>query len=121
MTFSGWPAEALEFFDGLEENNSKSYWQEHKTQYEALVRAPMESLVEELSPELGEGKIFRPYRDVRFSNDKSPYKTNIAAVIGSCYVQLSSSGLAAGSGMWEMSSDQLEKYRDAVVKDASGK
>ena len=120
MTFRGWKAEALEFFDGLEADNSKAYWQAHKTEYETLVRAPMEALLIELEPEWGEGRIFRPYRDVRFSKDKSPYKTSIAAELGGAYIQLTASGLAAGAGMWEMAPDQLERYREAVDDDRTG-
>ena len=119
MVFRGWPVEALEFYEGLEADNSKPYWQQHKETYETVVRAPMEELLAELAPEWGEGRVFRPYRDVRFSADKSPYKTNIAATIGSRYVQLTADGLAAGAGMWEMTSDQLERYREAV-DDRSG-
>jgi uncharacterized protein (TIGR02453 family) len=122
MTFRGWPAEALEFFEGLEAENSKAYWQRNKDTYDNLVRAPMEALLAELEPTWGEGRIFRPYRDVRFSKDKSPYKTNIAAVVGgSGYIHLDARGLAAGSGMWEMAPDQLERYRAAVDEDRSGK
>ncbi|MGH2628977.1 MAG: DUF2461 domain-containing protein [Actinomycetota bacterium] len=118
--FRGGRAEALEFFDGLEAANSKAYWQRNKGVYEELVRAPMEALLAELEPEWGEGRIFRPYRDVRFSRDKSPYKTHIGAVIGEGYVQLSAEGLGAGCGMWEMAPDQLERYRAAVADDRSG-
>lgn len=121
MAFKGWPAEALEFFDGLEDENTKAYWQRHKQHYETLVRAPMEALLADLEPTWGEGRIFRPYRDVRFSKDKTPYKTHIGAMVGDGYVQLSSRGLAAGSGMWEMAPDQLERYRSAVSEDATGK
>lgn len=120
MAFRGWPAEALEFFEGLAADNSKTYWQAHKQDYETLVRAPMEALLEELAPEWGDGRIFRPYRDVRFSKDKSPYKTTIAAMVGEGYVQLGADGLAAGCGMWEMAADQLERYREAVSEDPSG-
>jgi uncharacterized protein (TIGR02453 family) len=120
MAFGGWPAEALEFFEGLEADNSKVYWQQNRGDYERIVRAPMEELLEELAPEWGEGKIFRPYRDVRFSSDKSPYKTNIAATVGDGYVQLTTHGLGAGCGMWEMARDQLERYRQAVDDDGSG-
>jgi uncharacterized protein (TIGR02453 family) len=120
MTFRGWPAEALEFYDGLEADNSKGYWQEHKVTYETLVRAPMEELLAELEPDWGDGRIFRPYRDVRFSRDKAPYKTHIGALIGDGYVQLNAQGLAAGAGMWEMTPDQLERYRRAVDDDRSG-
>jgi uncharacterized protein (TIGR02453 family) len=81
----------------------------------------MEELLAELAPRWGEGRIFRPYRDVRFSRDKSPYKTNIGARVGdSGYVQLDKDGLAAGSGMWEMAPDQLERYREAVADDMTG-
>jgi uncharacterized protein (TIGR02453 family) len=79
----------------------------------------MEELLEELR-EFGQGRIFRPYRDIRFSSDKSPYKTNIGAMIGDGYVQLTADGLGVGSGMWEMAPDQLERYREAVSRARSG-
>jgi uncharacterized protein (TIGR02453 family) len=120
MTFRGWPAEALEFFERLEAENTKSNWQQNRDIYDRHVRAPMEELLEELAPEWGEGRIFRPYRDIRFSADKSPYKTNIAATVGDGYIQLTADGLGAGCGMYEMASDQLERYRNAVVNDRSG-
>ncbi len=121
MAFQGWRAEALEFFEGLEADNSKAYWQQNKSVYEELVRAPMEELLAELEPDWGEGRIFRPYRDIRFSRDKSPYKTHIGAVVGEGYVQLSAEGLGVGCGMWEMAPDQLERYRSAVADDRSGR
>jgi uncharacterized protein (TIGR02453 family) len=114
MAFRGWRAEALEFFEGLEADNSKTYWQQNKGVYEQLVRAPMEELLAELAPEWGEGRIFRPYRDIRFSADKTPYKTHIGAMVGDGYVQLSAKGLAAGAGMWEMAPDQLERQRRPI-------
>jgi uncharacterized protein (TIGR02453 family) len=120
MAFRGWPVEALEFFEGLEADNSKSYWQQNRHVYDGMVRAPMEELLDELAPEWGEGRIFRPYRDIRFSADKSLYKTNIAAVVGDGYVQLTADGLGAGCGMYEMARDQLDRYREAVAEDRSG-
>jgi uncharacterized protein (TIGR02453 family) len=120
MAFKGWPVEALEFFEELEEDNSKSHWQRNKNVYDTIVRAPMEELLAELGSEWGETRIFRPYRDVRFTKDKSPYKTAIGAMLGDGYVQLSANGLAAGSGMWEMAPDQLERYREAVADERSG-
>ena len=120
MAFRGWKVEALEFFEGLEAENSKAYWQRNKAVYEQEVRAPMEALLAELAPEWGEGRIFRPYRDVRFSPDKSPYKTHMGALVGEGYVQLSAAGLSAGCGMWEMAPDQLERYRAAVADDRAG-
>ena len=99
MAFQGWPVEALEFYEGLEVDNTKAYWTDHKAVYEDKVRAPMEALLADLAAEFGEGNIFRPYRDVRFSADKSQYKTAMGARLGGGgYVQLSSEGLAAGLG-----------------------
>jgi uncharacterized protein (TIGR02453 family) len=120
MTFNGWPEEALDFYEGLEADNSKTYWLAHKEIYTDCVLRPMTELLDELGPEHGEGKIFRPYRDLRFSKDKSPYKTAIGAVVGDGYIQLSARGLAVGSGMWEMRSDQLDRYRQAVAGHHTG-
>jgi uncharacterized protein (TIGR02453 family) len=120
MSFQGWPEEALDFYEGLEADNSKTYWTAHKAVYEEKVRGPMTELLDELGPDFGETKIFRPYRDVRFSKDKSPYQTHIAAIVGDGYIQLSANGLAAGSGMHGMAPDQVDRYRSAVADDKSG-
>ena len=121
MTFDGWPAEALEFYEGLEADNSKSYWTANKAVYEEKILRPMADLTEELATEFGEPKIFRPYRDIRFSKDKTPYKTHIGVVVGETgYVQLSAEGLGAGAGMWEMNPGQLARYREAVAGDRPG-
>ena len=97
-----------------------SYWTAHKHVYEAAVLGPMTELVEELAPEFGEAKIFRPYRDIRFSKDKTPYKTHIGALVGRGYVQFSAQGLAVGNGMYGMAPDQLARYRQAVGGDRTG-
>ena len=110
--FAGFGEAVVDFYDGLEVDNSKAYWQANKSVYETEVRAPMEELLAELAPKYGEGRVFRPYRDVRFSADKSPYKTNLAAMLGGGgYVSLSADGLGAGYGMYMMASDQLERFR----------
>jgi uncharacterized protein (TIGR02453 family) len=122
MTFRGWPEDAIEFYEGLEADNSKAYWQDHKSVYEESVRRPMEELLTELEPAFGEGKIFRPYRDVRFSPDKSPYKTWIGATLEKGgYIQLSRTGLGSGTGMYMMAADQLERYRAAVDDATTGR
>jgi len=122
VTFTGWPSEAIDFYDGLEEDNSRDYWLAHKAVYDDAVKAPMEQLLAALADEFGEGKIFRPNRDVRFSNDKSPYKTAIGATLGGGgYVQLSGAGLGVGTGMYHMASDQLERFRQAIDADQTGR
>ena len=121
MAFNGWPEQALDFYDGLAADNSKAYWTEHKAVYEETILRPMTELTEELAEEFGEPKIFRPYRDVRFSRDKSPYKTHIGAVIGGTgYIQLSAEGLGAGAGFWQLAPGDLARYREAVASDGPG-
>jgi uncharacterized protein (TIGR02453 family) len=121
MAFSGWPEEALDFYDGLAADNTRTYWTEHKAVYDEKILHPMTELAEELAEEFGEPKLFRPYRDVRFSRDKTPYKTHIGAVVGGTgYIQLSAEGLAAGAGMWQLSPEQLARYRTAVAHDITG-
>lgn len=120
MAFKGWPDAALAFYEGLEADNSKTYWLDHKEVYEHEVKAPMEALLTELTDEFGQAKLFRPYRDTRFSRDKSPYKTAIAATIGAGYVQFSAEGLFAGGGMYHMMPDQLARFRRAIDSDKAG-
>ncbi|MFJ1704078.1 DUF2461 domain-containing protein [Kitasatospora sp. NPDC088346] len=121
MTFDGWQDEALEFYERLEADNSKAFWTEHREVYERAVREPMAELLERLEPEFGPGKIFRPNRDVRFSADKAPYKTHIGGYLAAGgYIQLSADGLACGNGMYQLASDQLERYRAAVAEDVTG-
>ena len=121
VAFSGWSAEAVEFFRGLEADNTKAYWTAHKTFYEASVREPMAELLGELSAEFGPARIARPYRDVRFRADKSPYKTEIYATFDrGGYVRFSGDGLTAATGYFMMTPGQLQRYRDAVVRDGDG-
>lgn len=120
MAFRGWPIEAVEFYEGLEADNSKVYWQEHKAVYEQQVKAPMEELLAELADEFGEGKLFRPYRDVRFSADKTPYKTTCAATLGKGYVAFSADGLSVGSGLYMPEPAALARFRAAVDPDDTG-
>jgi uncharacterized protein (TIGR02453 family) len=121
MGFSGLSAEAVEFFRGLEADNTKAYWTTHKACYETSVREPMTELLSELSAEFGPARIARPYRDVRFRADKSPYKTEIYASFDhGGYVRFSGDGLTAASGYFMMTPDQLQRYRDAVDREADG-
>ncbi len=125
MTFTGWPDAALEFFVGLEADNSKAYWQAHRATYDECVKAPFLELSAAVAREFGPLHVFRPNRDTRFSKDKTPYKTAAAAVTeseggASYYVQVSAVGLYVGSGYYHLQSDQLQRFRDAVADSRRG-
>jgi uncharacterized protein (TIGR02453 family) len=124
-TFTGWPPEAFEFYEGLEADNSKAYWTAHREVFEGAVKAPMLALAGAVEAEFGPLHIFRPYRDVRFSKDRSPYKTQLGAVTEGedgeiYYVHVSAGGLVAGSGAYHMANDQLQRHRAALDDDKSG-
>lgn len=123
-TFRGWPEDCQRFFIGLELDNSKKYFEANRRVYDDAVKAPMVALMASLEDEYGPGKVFRPNRDVRFSNDKSPYKTNIAAHTGmggmGGYLSLDARGLTVASGRYELTPEQLTKYRKKVASDATG-
>ncbi|HKA51706.1 MAG TPA: DUF2461 domain-containing protein [Candidatus Dormibacteraeota bacterium] len=115
MSFEGWRGDFVGFFRGLELDNSKRYFEAHRKQYESEVRGPMEALAAELSPLLGPFKIFRINRDVRFSADKSPYKTNVAAVIGPLYVHLDARQFFVATGAHMPGNAWLARFREAVA------
>jgi uncharacterized protein (TIGR02453 family) len=125
--FGGFPPQAIVFYEGLEADNSRPYWVAHRDTYEECVRDPMEELLLELNEEFGAGKVFRPYRDVRFSKDKSPYKTRCAALLkpdGSelmgYYVDLGANGVHVGAGVYHLEPSALTRVRRAIDADASG-
>ena len=121
MAFSGWPAEAVEFFRGLAMDNSKKYWTANRRVFDKSVHAPLAELLGELEDEFGPSRIARPYRDVRFRKDKSVYKTAIYATLeAGGYVKFSAEGLTAALGYYMMDADQLARYRCAVAEDAQG-
>ncbi len=127
-SFAGFPAEAFSWFAGLEADNSKPYFTAQRAVYERSVRAPLDALLEQLAGELGgQPRLFRQQRDIRFSADKSPYKTRTYGVIGErpdhhppLYAELSSGGLFAGAGYHALAADQLARFRDAVADDVAG-
>lgn len=121
VTFSGIPFAALDFYEGLEADNSKTYWNQHKDIYEASVKGPVTALAESLAPEFGAVYLFRPYRDLRFSPDKRPYKEHQGATVGVHYFHVDAAGLFAATGYYQMSSGQVARYRAAVDDEAPGK
>jgi uncharacterized protein (TIGR02453 family) len=128
MRFEGFGPGVRRWFSGLEADNSKAYFTAHRDVFDEAVRGQMDALLTELAGEFGgEVRMFRQNRDIRFSRDKSPYKTNTYGVIygselaaAGLYASISAAGLVAGSGYHVMARDQLERYREAVDDEATG-
>ncbi|MGI9197675.1 MAG: DUF2461 domain-containing protein [Candidatus Nanopelagicales bacterium] len=119
MSFAGFPADAFAFYDQLATHNSRAWWEKHRTTYDDSVKAPMVALLEALEPEFGAWKIYRPYRDTRFSKDKTPLKDHQGAVVMiedavGFYVQLSASGVLVGGGLYAPAPAQLARVRAAI-------
>ena len=117
--FKGIPADAFDFFEELAANNNKAWWTENKERYDANVKGPVEALLAEVESEFGPAKVFRPYRDVRFSKDKTPYKTNLGATTRAkdgtiYYLALQPDGMYVGGGYYRMAKDQIARFRAAV-------
>lgn len=124
MAFRGIPSDALAFYAELEADNSKSFWEENKARYKAVVREPVTELTEALA-DYGDFHLFRPHNDMRFAKNKPPYKTHQGAYTEGeggtgYYFQLSTEGLMAGTGYYSMAKDQLERFRLAVDDDTTG-
>jgi uncharacterized protein (TIGR02453 family) len=123
--FRGFPVAALDFYDDLEVDNTKSYWEKHKATYAECVKAPMTAMCEALGPEFGDAKVFRPYRDVRFAKDKTPYKTHQGAFVAAgpatgWYVEISARGVRTGAGFYDASTERLASIRSAIDDDRRG-
>jgi uncharacterized protein (TIGR02453 family) len=123
MGFTGFGEAVVDFYEGLEADNTKAYWADHRAVYDEQIRPPMLALLADLEPEFGGSgtpKVFRPHRDVRFSADKTPYKTHQGAIAGAHYVQVSADGLMAAAGYYRMAPAQVARYRTAVDDDRRG-
>jgi uncharacterized protein (TIGR02453 family) len=125
LAFTGFTEAALDFYDDLELDNTKSFWEAHKDVYLAAVKAPMTALVTALEPEFGTAKVFRPYRDVRFAKDKTPYKTNQGAFVGAgpaCgwYVEIAARGVRTGAGFYDASTSDLSRIRRSIANELTG-
>jgi uncharacterized protein (TIGR02453 family) len=126
--FEGFGTEVCEWFHGLETDNSKEYFAGRREFFEDAIRGEMQALLTELAERFGgEVKMFRQNRDIRFSADKSPYKTSTYGVLRGAgvaaqglYASISARGLVAGSGYHVMARDQLDRYREAVADDRHG-
>jgi uncharacterized protein (TIGR02453 family) len=125
MEFTGFPADAFTFYEQLQADNSKAFWTAHKGDYEQHVLMPLVALGEELEEEFGTASVFRPYRDIRFSPDKSPYKTYQGMFVERTpglgfYAGISADGVLVSGGFHSHAPDQVERYRQAVDSKSSG-
>jgi uncharacterized protein (TIGR02453 family) len=126
--FDGFGPDVFAWFAGLERDNTKAYFTATRERYELEVRGPLEALLDELSGVFGgEARVFRQQRDLRFTPDKSPYKTRTYGVLAGApgggaglYAELSARGLYAGTGYHQLARDQLERFRAAVADDHFG-
>lgn len=119
MAFTGFPAEAFAFYEQLAAHNTKAWWEKNRSTYDGCVKAPMTALLDALEPEFGEAKVYRPYRDTRFSKDKAPLKDHQGAVVmiedaAGYYVQVSASGVLVGGGLYAPAPVQLARVRAAI-------
>lgn len=125
MSFTGFPVAAFDFYDDLEMDNTKSFWEAHKATYAEAVRGPMTELMAALADEFGTPKVFRPYRDVRFAKDKTPYKTHQGAFVAagpSCgwYAQIGAPGFRVGGGFYDAAGPALARFRSAIDDERQG-
>ena len=122
--FVGFPKEGLKFLKELEKNNTREWFTANKARYEEHVLSHLRAVVEEGERSYGSGKNFRIHRDVRFSNDKTPYKTHASAVFERKgivhYLHIEKDHMFAASGCYHMAKDQLARFYEAIDDDKSG-
>ena len=146
-TFDGFQPNAIDFLAELAVNNDREWFTPRKSEYERLLKQPMEALVATLAdrlaardiPLLADPKrsIFRIYRDTRFSKDKSPYKTNLGATFpwlardsagqqvvaeasahaNGGYFSFQPGAMYVGGGMWHPEKARLDGFRRAIVEE----
>jgi uncharacterized protein (TIGR02453 family) len=140
-TFVGMPDEGLALLEDLEERNTRDFFDANKALFRAQVQAPFAALVEAAAarlrrsvPGIGQPKVFRIYRDLRFSKDKTPYKTSMSASVPSrppaedgrpgvdtgFYVNVGPAGLYVASGLYHPGRPELERVRAAIADPDSG-
>jgi uncharacterized protein (TIGR02453 family) len=140
--FKGFFPETVAFFNSLEKNNTREWFETHKNDYETYVRRPSEDFVlamgeklKKIAPDINaipkvNQSLFRLNRDTRFSHDKSPYKTNLGILFwegsgnrmesSGFYFHIGEGRLLLGAGMYRFCKDLMEKWRKSVVDKKSG-
>ena len=119
--FNGFPQEAFNFFEQLALHNNRDWFHAHQEVYERACREPMKLLVAELGANPASTKISRINHDLRFSRDKLPYRTYIAAGMSGNYISVSPAGLYVGAGIYKPEPAALERFRRAIDNDESGR
>lgn len=119
------PNEAMQFYFDLRADNSREFWAANKSRYEQYVRQPLTEMMAALTDEFGPAKIYRPYRDLRYSEDKTPYKTHQGAYVGTApacgwYVEVNADEMTAGGGFYHADPKRLAAYREAVDNQRRG-
>ena len=132
--FDGFPKEGIKFLTQLKKNNNRPWFNKHKSEYEDFIKLPIQSLIASLkapmakvAPEIEvnpKRSMFRIYRDIRFSKNKAPYKTHVAAVFhlkgnwqnsAGYYVHIEPKVIYVGGGIYMPDSTQLKKIRHAIA------
>ncbi|MBS4028751.1 MAG: DUF2461 domain-containing protein [Ignavibacteriales bacterium] len=132
--FETFPKEGIQFLSQLKKNNNREWFAKHKAEYEEFVKFPMLSLIATIKPKLEtvapemeadpKKSMFRIYRDTRFSKDKTPYKTHVAAVFhprghwqnsAGYYLHIEQKAIYVGGGIYMPNSEQLKKIRKAIA------
>jgi uncharacterized protein (TIGR02453 family) len=140
-SFTGMPDEGLAFLEDLEDQNTREFFDAHKQLFKDQVQAPFAALVEAATarlrrsvPDLGQPKVFRIYRDLRFAKDRTPYKTSMSAsvparspgeedgrgVATGFYVNVGPAGLYSAAGLYHPGRPELERVRAAVASPDTG-
>jgi uncharacterized protein (TIGR02453 family) len=133
--FESFPKEGITFLRQLKKNNNREWFAGHKAAYEEYVRLPMQCLLSSLRGPMADiaseididprKNIFRIYRDTRFSKNKAPYKTHVAAILhpnghwesnAGFYVHIEPEGIYAGGGIYMPDGNQLKKIRKAIAE-----
>jgi uncharacterized protein (TIGR02453 family) len=135
-TFTGFSPQALKFLRDLKKNNDRAWFAPRKELYERECLTPLRALTVDLASTLRKAKIpldadpsrvgFRIYRDVRFSRDKSPYKTNLGTYLpyrgvrgapGGLYIHISPKESFAVAGFYQLDKEPLQRWREAMASD----
>lgn len=127
--FSGFHADGPQFLDELSNNNTKDWFHANKSRFKESLETPAKDFVAQMIDALGEGwkgKIFRIYRDLRFSKDKTPYNTHLRIGFfkdreAGLFFSLEPDELILGAGVFDFGKEGLVRFRDAVASDKDGK